>query len=465
MVARAVRSSFVARSPSFVASRFAPAVPVPILALLLYIIKLEEDMWRRLIDWYDDLEREQLAVLENPALAANVRPGWRRYVVDRLAAMTPLERQQLHGFCATYRGRRLWLALGKMAAGFTLLGILLHLTKDKGSWAGSIVVANLIGFSLFAAAISAWFDARRILATKGRMLLILAGSALVGGLAASLGAVLSDTRTVAETIERLPRLLAMAFVGGVTVFGPMLVLSAFRQRQHEALAAKLQRDAETERLAREVSESQLRMLRAQIEPHFLFNTLGAVQQLAADGAPRAAALTEDLIAFLRASFSDMRRDQVTLANEFATIAAYLRVMQARMGARLDFSLDLPDALAPLQVPSMLVLTLVENAIKHGIEPALRGGAILVGAMEDNGRAVIRVRDTGVGMSAAFASGAGDGAGLDNVRRRLALAYGDGASLALHEAEPGVAAELVVPMAAPASAETAQAARADARVAA
>jgi LytS/YehU family sensor histidine kinase len=115
-------------------------------------------------------------------------------------------------------------------------------------------------------------------------------------------------------------------------------------------------------------------------------------------------------------------------------------MQARMGKRLDFSLDLPDALAPLQVPSMLVLTLVENAIKHGIEPSLRGGAILVSALEEDSRTVIRVRDTGVGMSAT----PGDGAGLDNVRRRVALAYGDGAVLALYDADPGVVAEVVVP---------------------
>jgi LytS/YehU family sensor histidine kinase len=182
------------------------------------------------------------------------------------------------------------------------------------------------------------------------------------------------------------------------------------------------------------------MLRAQIEPHFLFNTLGAVQQLAADGAPRAAALTADLIAFLRASFSDMRSEQVVLATEFATIESYLRVMQARMGARLRFALALPESLAQVEVPSMIVLTLVENAIKHGIEPALRGGEIRVSAAADRDSVRIRVHDSGVGMSAT----PGDGAGLDNVRRRLELAYGERAELALRDADPGLVAELVLP---------------------
>jgi len=162
----------------------------------------------------------------------------------------------------------------------------------------------------------------------------------------------------------------------------------------------------------------------------------------AEGAPRAAALTADLIGFLRASFSDMRCEQVSLRSEFANIESYLRVMQARMGGRLRFALSLPDALAQVEVPSMIVLTLVENAIKHGIEPALRGGEIRVIAEPCGDSVRICVHDSGVGMSDT----PGDGAGLDNVRRRLQLAYGEGASLVLRDPEsgPGLSAELTVP---------------------
>lgn len=397
-------------------------------------------MLRRLIDWYDEVEREQIAVLEDPALAAQVRPGLRRYFVCKLAKMTPLERKELRDFCVTYQGRRLWMAIGKLALGFSLVGVVLHLSFDKFSWLGAILTANVIGFTLLSGGLAAWFDARYVTATKRKLALYSFAGIVAGGLGAALASMLVQSTPLADVIQRLPRMFGSAAAGCAMGLAPVLIVGRYRRRKLEALTEQLQRDAEAERLARELSESKLRMLRAQIEPHFLFNTLGAVQQLATDGAPRAAALTADLIAFLRASFSDMRREQVTLANEFATIAAYLRVMQARMGKRLDFSLDLPDDLAELQVPSMLVLTLVENAIKHGIEPSLRGGAILVGALVEDGKPVIRVRDTGVGMSDTH----GDGAGLDNVRRRLALAYGEDARLALHDADPGVAAEVVLP---------------------
>jgi len=400
-------------------------------------------MLRKLIDWYDEVEREQLAVLEDPALAVQAKPGLRRYFVSKLANMTPLERKELRDFCVTYQGRRLWMAIAKLSLAFSLAGVVLHLSFDKFSWLGGILTANIIGFTLLSGALAAWFDARYVAATKRKLAIYCFAGIIAGGLGAGLVSMLIQSTPLAEVIQRLPRFFGSAAAGCALGLAPVLIVGRYRRRKLQALTVQLQHDAEAERLARELSESKLRMLRAQIEPHFLFNTLGAVQQLATDGAPRAAALTADLIAFLRASFSDMRREQVTLANEFATIAAYLRVMQARMGKRLDFSLDLPDALAETQVPSMLVLTLVENAIKHGIEPSLRGGAILVGAVVEDGKTVIRVRDTGVGMSAT----PGDGAGLDNVRRRLALAYGDEARLDLHEADPGVAAEIVLPPAA------------------
>jgi len=396
-------------------------------------------MWRRLVDWYDDVDRERLAAEQKQA-QKRMRFSPRGYLVGRLAAMTPLERTEMRAFCVLHQGRRLWLTLAALAAGFSLAGVVLHLTLDRFTWLGAILTANVIGFTLLSGAITAWFDMRSVNKAKSRLVLYCVGGVVVGGLASALIGVLIQSLPLSIVVERLPRMFVSAAVGCAMGLAPVLIVGRIRRRRHEKLTRELERKAEAERLARELSEAKLRMLRAQIEPHFLFNTLGAVQQLATDGAPRAAALTADLIAFLRASFSDMRRDQVSLANEFATSAAYLRVMQARMGSRLSFSLDLPEHLAPQQVPSMLVLTLVENAIKHGIEPSLRGGAILVGAFEEDGKTIVRVRDTGVGMRAT----PGDGAGLDNVRRRLALAYGEQASLSLHDADPGVSAEIVLP---------------------
>lgn len=395
-------------------------------------------MWRKIIDWYDDLEREHLAVMERPELAAQVAPGYRRKLADSIAAMSPIERQQLREFSLTYRGRRLWLAIAKFAAGFTLIGILMELVLDKGNWIAPIVAANMAGFGLLAGGVGVWFNSGQSFKNMRRFMI----GVLFGVVGAFVGVALGDARPLAEQVPKLLRIVPLVASIGVLAAVPLLVLGLYRRRQHTALMDQLQKDAERERLARELSESKLRMLRAQIEPHFLFNTLGAVQQLAADGAPRAAALTADLIAFLRASFSDMRCEQVSLKSEFATIESYLRVMQARMGTRLRFELSLPDALASSEVPSMIVLTLVENAIKHGIEPSLRGGEIHVSAAAQGTGIRICVRDSGVGMSDT----PGNGAGLDNVRRRLQLAYGDGAQLVLREADPGLSAELHLPAA-------------------
>lgn len=393
-------------------------------------------MWRKIIDCYEDLEREHLAVMERPELAAQVAPGYRRKLADSIAAMSPIERQQLHGFSLACRGRRLWLAIAKFAAFFTLVGVLMALVLDKGNWIAPIVAANMAGFGLLAGGVGVWFNSGQSSKNVRRFMI----GVLCGVLGAFVGLALGDARPLAEQLPKLMRTIPLVALVGVLAGLPLLMLGLYRRRQNAALMEQLQRDAERERLARELSESKLRMLRAQIEPHFLFNTLGAVQQLAADGAPRAAALTADLIAFLRASFSDMRCGQVSLTTEFATIESYLRVMQARMGARLRFELALPDPLAQLEVPSMIVLTLVENAIKHGIEPALRGGEIHVTAEAEEASVRILVRDSGVGMGAT----PGIGAGLDNVRRRLELAYGERAGLVLRDAEPGLAAELRIP---------------------
>ncbi|MGX9219609.1 sensor histidine kinase [Massilia varians] len=393
-------------------------------------------MWRKIIDWYEELEREHLAILERPELAAQVAPGYRRKMADSLATMSPIERQQLRDFSLTYRGRRFWLAIAKFALAFTCIGLLMELALDKGSWIAPVVVANLLGFGLLMGGVGVWFNATQSFKNTRRFVV----GMLLGVLGAFVGIVLGDGRPLVEQMPKLMRMIPFVALIGALAAVPLIVLALYRRRQNAALMEQLQRDAERERLARELSESQLRMLRAQIEPHFLFNTLGAVQQLAADGAPRAAALTADLIAFLRASFSDMRCEQVSLKCEFATIESYLRVMQARMGTRLRFEMSLPDALASSEVPSMIVLTLVENAIKHGIEPSLRGGEIQVGAAAQDTGIRIWVRDSGVGMSDT----PGNGAGLDNVRRRLQLAYGDAARLVLREAEPGLSAELHVP---------------------
>ena len=198
---------------------------------------------------------------------------------------------------------------------------------------------------------------------------------------------------------------------------------------------------ERERASRQALESTLRLLKAQIEPHFLFNTLGAVQQLAEDKAPQAAALTRELIAFLRASMGSLRGDSIRLDDDCAICEAYLRIMQARLGPRLAFSVDYPGDLSGYRLPTTMLLTLLENAVKHGIERAPAGGQIAIRVTRQQEQVVIAVADTGAGLGLTV----GQGVGLQHIHERLALVYGEAARLTIAENKPsGVVARLYLP---------------------
>ena len=397
-------------------------------------------MWRRLADWQRQWEDDILGVLEQPARAAIAQSGYRRRLARKIAAMTPVERRQIHAFGLAHRGRHGFWLIAKLLMLFSLGGALLHLFLPRIGWTAAILTANVFGMVLLIAVFSSWFNYRKLVDNRWqhvRHTLVAAAFSVVILLTNKLwfGEVPLD-----RVLDDVPRYLGLMLGVSLLALLPQLAVGMLRYRQYEMLTEQLQAEAERERLARELSESRLRLLRAQIEPHFLFNTLGAVQQLAQHGAPRAAVLTANLITFLRSSMSDMRSEQVTLATEFGLVESYLKVMQVRLGERLRCTLALPGALEAVQVPSMILLTLAENAIKHGIEPALRGGEVHLSARLDGAAVRIRVEDSGVGMSAT----PGAGTGLENVRHRLALAFGEGAGLALEEGDPGLVAEVTIP---------------------
>jgi sensor histidine kinase YesM len=385
-----------------------------------------------------------VAVIERPELASQTDAGLLCRLNKKGAQRSPIERQQIRDYSLAMKGRRGKLWTSSLLAVFTLCGVALHLHAPAIGWAVAILTANMFGISLSIALVSAWFNYRKFSRQKLKMLLLVLGFAVFSAVAATGVSMWMEGQPLAHALERVSHFLGGVLVGSMAILVPVLVISILRNRQYEALNLQLQRDAEQARLARELSESQLRLLRAQIEPHFLFNTLGAVQQLAQHGAPRAAELTANLIDFLRSSMRDMRSEQVSLAAEFGLAESYLKVMQVRLGERLRFSLQLPRALEAVQLPSMILLTLVENAIKHGIEPALRGGEVRVSAEVLDGGVRIRVQDGGVGMSTLPEPDGGGGTGLDNVRHRLRLAYGEAAGLALHDGDPGLVAEITIP---------------------
>jgi len=400
-------------------------------------------MLRRLVQWHREWEDEVHGVLVDPGHAAVAQSGMRRRLAAKLAALTPIERRQLREFSDAHRGPRGYWLLAKLLMLFSAGGVVWHLFVPAMGWAFAIGVANAVGITLLVGTLDAWFNYRKIVRDWRKFLRQMVGFWGVMVLVDAAFKVAVKGVPARVVFAALPSHLGWVLAVALLIWVPQLAVSLLRYRQYQVLAEQLQREAENERLARELAESQLRLLRAQIEPHFLFNTLGAVQQLAQHGDPRAATLTGDLIDFLRSSMRDIRSEQVGLAAEFGLVESYLKVMQVRLGTRLRFELRLPPALEQVRIPSMIVLTLVENAIKHGIEPALRGGGIDVSAEALGSVVRIRVQDGGVGMS--ILSGAGEGGtGLDNVRHRLRLTYGDGAGLALRDGDPGLIADVTIP---------------------
>jgi len=223
------------------------------------------------------------------------------------------------------------------------------------------------------------------------------------------------------------------------------ISSMFYIKRREARTAAALHKAEAERhlLSRQAVEAELKLMQAQVEPHFLFNTLASVQYLTETDPPAAGRMLGHLIEYLRAALPQLRARSSTLAREMALAEAYLNILAMRLGARLRFTIDVPDDLRDHPFPPNLVISLVENAIKHGIEPSADGGSIALGAARSGDSIVVTVADTGCG--AAANAKAGHGVGLTNVRERLAALYGGKAQFSLEPASPrGTRATLRVP---------------------
>jgi sensor histidine kinase YesM len=222
----------------------------------------------------------------------------------------------------------------------------------------------------------------------------------------------------------------------ISTVSALFAVTYFYQRGRvlhmEIAAAREKSRADT--IERQVAETQLRLLQAQIEPHFLFNTLANVHALIALDATRAQQMLGHLDGFLRAALAAARKEHNTLADEFALLRSYLEILAIRMGPRLSFSLSLPDELAGLKMPPMLLQPLVENAITHGLEPKIEGGRIDVSCEIQNGALLIKIADTGLGLGASSLKG--NDVGLAHVRQRLAAVYGDAGFLKIENNSAG-----------------------------
>ncbi len=300
------------------------------------------------------------------------------------------------------------------------LGLTLWGSTPFGS---NFVYSQLIGLSIWAL-----IDFGRLWLvddwdTQWHRLVVLVPFGVVGGyLCGTLAGDVLHGRPVLAQWASQPRhalgMLAISLVAGAVVTYYFL--------SRERLAASRQREAAARSLA---TESRLKLLETQLEPHMLFNTLANLRALIGVDPPRSQQMLDHLIAYLRATLQASRATTHPLRAEFDRLRDYLELMSVRMGPRLTFALDLPPALETEPVPTLLLQPLVENSVLHGLEGQVAGGHAAVSARREGGDIVLDVVDTGAGLGAPDARGV-EGFGIAQTRERLATLYGAAARVEL-----------------------------------
>jgi sensor histidine kinase YesM len=333
--------------------------------------------------------------------------------------------------------RTSWLTLLLIAATNTGFAAVLWVDDARPFW-HPLVTCQLYGFAIaYCVNVAQPWDRRRPLP--------------VLALAVALGALIGVVLVIAVKGYAWDYVLARRSVFAwniVTAFANGLFVSLFflvKQREARAEAALHKAEAARHLASRQAVEAELKMMQAQVEPHFLFNTLASVQYLTETDPPQATRLLGHLLGYLRAALPQLRSSATTLGQEVALAESYLGIMQARMGPRLAVSVDVPESLRAHPFPPVMLITLVENAIQHGVEPAAAGGRITIRARTIESRLAVEVVDTGAGI-APDAPPAGHGVGLDNVRQRLAALFGSEGRFRLESGDAGGAvATLEIPL--------------------
>ena len=256
---------------------------------------------------------------------------------------------------------------------------------------------------------------------------------------------LLDGRNPLQLVSDHPNAILLTLLTAL-VFGTAISYY-FHSRGVLAEATAAARLDALERAAYEnrLTESNLRMLQAQIEPHFLFNTLANVLSLIRDEPLKAERMLEDFIGYLRGSLNRTRSGDVSLGEELELLRAYLDIQAIRMGERLRYSIDIAPELLALRLPPLLLQPLVENAIKHGLEPKAEGGGLSVKVRREDAALLVEIGDTGLGMASSGMPDAA-GIGLSNIRERLQALYRQDADLRMQPNQPcGVKVSLRIPL--------------------
>jgi sensor histidine kinase YesM len=319
----------------------------------------------------------------------------------------------------------------------TIIAIFLYAIKFTDEFIIVFIISQCIGLSCCSCVL---LIHNFIQKAKPVFQAILVGMALVAGTMIGSYSGLAISGLSSSELFEEHGLFQLLFLG--ILFGTIITY-IFSSRERIAASQAQIQEEKIKRLTSEkkAAEANLRLLQAQVEPHFLFNTLSNVLSLLDTNPDQGKSMLVDFIHYLRASLSKIRQQQATLGQEVEMIQAYLSIYKIRMGDRLRYKIDLPQHLAAISFPPMLIQPLVENAIKHGLEPRVDGGEVLITGMEKNGTLRLEIIDTGNG----FKEERNSGLGLANIRERLQSLYGNSGRLTLEENQPhGLKAIIEVP---------------------
>lgn len=352
------------------------------------------------------------------------------------SAGLPVPAKQL---LAEYAREAVLVVIGNaaIAVGLTVVGI----GKGLGE---NIVFSEAIGLSIMLLLHVGRFHLQRKSALTAPRLAVMMIGAIIAG--AALGRVIASV-LLGLDIDKTFATKDIATTGWIALVATLLVTwYGWSRARIAGLSEQVARTAWLREAAEKTAlRARLQALQAQIEPHFLFNTLATLDSLIVSNPPRARELLGSLNRFLRATLEASRAESETLADQFAVLDSMLAVHAMRLGPRLTYSLDLPVDCANLVVPPMLLQPLVENALKHGIQAAVAGGRVELRAKRGEQHVELTVTDTGPGFGATPAT-QGTGIGLANVRDRLAVLYGERASLTIIENTPhGIVASVLLPV--------------------
>jgi signal transduction histidine kinase len=361
---------------------------------------------------------------------------WALPYYERIGANDPLLRQQLEAIdLLLYTRQGVWAWMGWLAgaAGFA---IAIHAAGVP--LAHALGAALLVWVGISVALLSAWLGPRQRARPRQTRVWRAVLMGLLIGVLPGLGGLLFGTRMARGTLDAASALDALSRTAPgffLALLGSLVVFAAVWQISRKTFEQQLERtrlqqacDAATAHAL----EADLRLLQAQIHPHFVFNTLATLQHWVDRKDDRVGPLLRELTGFLRSSTEMLGRQRVPLREELQAVRHYLAILQQRLGPRLAWSVDADDALLEQPLPPGLVLTLVENALVHGLEPKIGGGSVRVRAQRSGDGWSLRVEDDGLGLP----DNPTEGIGLGNVRRRLQLQCGEAARLTLASVPAG-----------------------------